>query len=302
MNQVKNNILTTEQRIAFILKQRWIDYSIAQEILKKLDFLLNHPPINRMPNLGIIGETNNGKSALLSHFTSFHKPFIIPVYNELEAPVISIQAPPYPSEQAFYNILLTKINAPFRISERADKKMLQTISLLSKLKTRMLIIDEIHNILAGNTLKQRVFFNIIKYLANELKLVIVAAGTIEASQALRSDPQLSNRFEQVLLPKWEMNNDYLTLLVSFEQIINLKNGSGLKDTDIAYKILSMSEGIFGEILTIVQKSSIMAIESGVETINKKILNDIDYKSPSERKKRIDKKDIKDDKNIDEQLS
>jgi hypothetical protein len=59
--------MTREERIAKIRGGCWIRYSRAEEITARLD-LLQLPTMHRMPNLLIIGETNNGKTALVNHF------------------------------------------------------------------------------------------------------------------------------------------------------------------------------------------------------------------------------------------
>src|SRR2546423_1765777 len=71
---------------------------------------------------------------------------------------------------------------------------------------RMLIIDEIHHVLAGSLLQQHNFLNTIKHLSNELQIPIVGVGTREAFNALQTDPQLANRFEPVFLPRWTIGS------------------------------------------------------------------------------------------------
>ena len=56
--------LPDEQRRARIRAERWIGYSRAREALATLEDLLTHPVRQRMPNLLLIGPTNNGKSML----------------------------------------------------------------------------------------------------------------------------------------------------------------------------------------------------------------------------------------------
>jgi hypothetical protein len=64
----------------------------------------------------------------------------------------------------------------------------------------MLIVDEVHSILAGTFREQRIFLNAIRFLANELRIPLVCAGTHEAKQALMTDQQLADRFEAFELP------------------------------------------------------------------------------------------------------
>jgi hypothetical protein len=43
--------------------------------------------------------------------------------------------------------------------------------------------------------EQRIFLNCLRFLANDLHLPLVCAGTNEAKQALMTDQQLADRFE-----------------------------------------------------------------------------------------------------------
>src|SRR5215813_15473634 len=65
-------VLPDAERIARIRAERWIGYSRAREALVTLEDLLTHPVRQRMPNLLLIGPTNNGKSMLIEKFRRAH--------------------------------------------------------------------------------------------------------------------------------------------------------------------------------------------------------------------------------------
>lgn len=279
--------LSKAERINKIRHDKWIGYPRAKRIMDKLEDLLTHPKTLRMPNLLIVGDTNNGKTLLVNRFFTMHKPQLSENDEKFSADVMYIQAPIKPDEKMFYNALLDALFVPYRINDRIESKQQQVISLLKRIGVKMLIIDEIHHVLAGNVSAQRIFLNTIKYLSNELQIVIVGVGIRDAFNVINSDPQLANRFEPVVLPKWEMNEEYLKLLASFEYTLPLKNPSKLTENTMALKILSMSEGTIGEISTILKEAAILAIKNDTECITKKIIDSIDYTSPSDRKRRYD---------------
>lgn len=81
-------------------------YDGANAILERLESLLVHPKSHRMPNLLVVGDTNNGKTMLLKRFCKRH-----PAYDNKEGevanvPVLFVQAPPVPDEGRFYNAIL----------------------------------------------------------------------------------------------------------------------------------------------------------------------------------------------------
>ncbi|MDG4653743.1 TniB family NTP-binding protein [Chryseobacterium arthrosphaerae] len=274
-----------EEKIFHLRKQKWIPYPNADKILAKLDDLKNYPTVDRMPNLLIVGETNNGKTALINRFYKKNNPYIRKgEYDVVIAPVLVVQAPAEPDEKSFYNKILQILNAPIIKSESPDIKQRRIISLFKKLEVKLIIVDEIHHVLAGSPLKQRIFLNVLKYLSNELKIPIICVGIRDAFNVIQSDSQLSNRFETVILERWKMNDVYLQFLVNYEALLPLENPSYLAENSMASKILAMSDGLIGEINTILIKAAELALNSGLNKIDHKILDNIEYVSPEDRKK------------------
>lgn len=278
--------LTNSERVERIRSPRWIGYPQAKAILSKLEDLLVYPQSHRMPNLLLVGDTNNGKTMLVQRFCTQHPPDDNPSGNGIHVPVLYVQAPPIPDEGRFYNAILELLFAPYKPNDRVDKKQFQAIKLLKYIGLRVLIIDEIHHILAGNLNRQRAFLNVLKYLGNELQVSIVAVGTRDAFRALQTDPQLANRFEPALLPRWEFDTDFLRLLASFERMLPLHEPSELHDTSVATKLFSMSEGYIGELSRLLASAAECAIQTGRERIDVLVLDKIDWVSPSERRRQI----------------
>lgn len=287
-NKTKEIVINSsdEERIHSIKKAKWIGYSQANNVINRFNELLNYPINHRMPNILLVGDSNNGKTALLNKFIKSNQSYVEEETGKLIIPTLLIQAPPEPDERRFYNAILESLFAPYKSSEKIEMKQQRVIHLLKKVELRLLIIDEIHHVLAGNLSKQRSFLNVLKFLSNELKISMICSGTREAFNAIQTDPQLANRFEPKVLKKWKNDEDYLRLLASFESLLPLKEPSMLVEPSLSTKILAMSEGLIGEISKILELASILAIESGVEKINRNILNNIDYASPSDRKKMV----------------
>jgi type II secretory pathway predicted ATPase ExeA len=195
-----------------------------------------------------------------------------------------MQAPPIPDEGRFYNTILELLFAPYKPGDRADRKQFQAIKLLKTVGLKLLIIDEIHHILAGTMTKQRAFLNVIKYLGNELQVPIVGVGTKDAFRAIQTDLQLSNRFDHALLPRWQNDDNYLRLLATFERAIPLRHASNLIEGGLADKIYSMSEGYIGEIDRLLIEAAVQAVSSGKECIDRKLLDRVDWTAPSDRRR------------------
>src|SRR4029077_2663884 len=95
----------------------------------------------------------------------------------------------------FYEELLISMGAVLPLQQSVSTLRHRTRVLARQLEVRMLIIDEIHAILAGTYREQRILLNTLRFLANDLHIPLVCAGTHEAKAALMTDQQLVDRFE-----------------------------------------------------------------------------------------------------------
>jgi type II secretory pathway predicted ATPase ExeA len=211
--------LSVEERIEHLRRPRWIGYSQAKKVLSQLEDLLSHPKTHRMASLLMVGDTNAGKTMLANRFVQLHPACDNPAGDAAVVPVLLVQAPPGPDENRFYEGIFEALFSPYKPRERVAKRQFQVLKLLKRIGLRMLIIDEIHNILSGAVSKQRQFLNVLRYLSNDLQIPLVGLGTKEALRAIQADPQLANRFTPITLPAWRMGREFLMLLASFEKTL-----------------------------------------------------------------------------------
>lgn len=256
-----------EERLIHIQKPVFIPYKHASDILDEMEDLLAHPKTNRMPNLLIIGRSDNGKTEILREFLKRHPAEDRKEFDSVFAPVVYIQAPPGPSEHIFLNKMLMMLGTPVRHNDAADRKLLQLLDILPKIQTKILMVDELNALLAGSTTKQRFFLNMLKYISNELQICIVAAGTIEAEYAINSDAQLKSRFPIRTLPRWQEGEKFKKLLYNFEYVLPLKQASEIYRGEIAAKLYGLSDGVIGEVAKILRSAANYAIKSKEERIS-----------------------------------
>jgi hypothetical protein len=101
--------------------------------------------------------------------------------------VVSMQMPPDPDERSFYEELLGALQAPVRIGATTHQLRRVSRELLRFVGARMLIIDEIHALLAGSYRQQRILLNTLRFLATDLRIPLVCAGTADAKRTLTTD-------------------------------------------------------------------------------------------------------------------
>lgn len=269
-----------EERIQKCKEQVWIPYPQAVNVLEELEELFRYPKKDRMPNLLIIGNTNNGKTTILNKFMAKH-PMYLDIYTVI--PIIRISAPISPSHTALYEKILDEVLVPYGSTESASKKEYQVKKILEDLKTKMIIIDEFQDIFHGRVYFQREFLTAIKHLGNDLKIPIVAAGVWEVQSVISTDPQIANRFETSKIENWKPDIEFARLLMSFESTLPLKEASNLHTRELFTKLFDMCEGMIGELARILEKASIYALRHNQEKIDIDILESINYIKPSKRR-------------------
>lgn len=272
--------LSDRERIAKIKAGRWIGYPRAKQIHTKLDDLFWYPKVARMPSLLLCGDSNAGKSMLVERYVKSQNQHET---DEPNLPIFMVQVPPTPSEREFYAECLDKLFTPHRFTDRPDRMRAQVGVILRNLRTRMLVIDEVNNLLSGTYSKQRAFLNTLKFMSNDLRIPIVAVGTRDALHAFQIDAQIANRFEPVALPRWQDGDEFRGLLASFEVSMPLRQPSYLAEDRLARKLLTMSEGLIGELARILGDAGSAAVRTGRERIDADLLDGLGWVLPSERR-------------------
>ncbi|MBS0251301.1 MAG: TniB family NTP-binding protein, partial [Proteobacteria bacterium] len=245
-------MLTDAERMSKISLERWILYPKAKMVLERLEELYSWPLRLRMPNMLIIGPTNNGKTTLVTHFMRSRKPWRHSGYKDERTiiPVVKIQMPPRPNLPLIYATILEALKVPHTPSAHINKLQPQALDAFRRHETRMFIVDEVHDIRNATTQAQYQILSLFKYLGNELQIPIIGVGTEAAAQAFRIDPQMANRFEPYTLPRWDNLNLTLQLLASFACMLPLKKPSRLIDPQIGKLVLNLTDGSIGDITTL----------------------------------------------------
>jgi Bacterial TniB protein len=265
--------LTNEERIAWIRQERWIEYPRAKRVLERLADLVDYPPRDRMPCLVIYGATGMGKTRIVQKFLRDNRAHFDKKLGRTRVPVVSIQMPPAPVERDLYEEILVGMGGVFAFGTSITTLRHRIRALARQLEVRMLVIDEIHSLLAGTFREQRIILNSIRFLANDLRIPLVCLGTEEANQALMTDQQLADRFSAAELPAWENDPAFEQLLLSFESILPLHRPSDFRDPKVHQRILSLTEGVLGRICRLIETAAIEAIRSGEERIGLTLLKE-----------------------------
>lgn len=277
-----------EDRVRYVNEDKWIGYPRAQQILDRLEDFITYPQVDRMPNLLIIGDSNNGKTKILRRFLDRYPVGIDEETYLNTQPVVFISAPSKPDENAFFIRLLEEMLVPYAKNDSAAVKRERVIRVMKVRNTKIILIDEIQHIIAGSFNSQKSFLNAIKDLSNSLKIPIIGAGIEDAFHAIQVDPQLANRFQVEVLERWKFESKesriaFAQLIASIEKRLPLPEPSYLYKKPYIEQIHYLSDGLIGEAVLVIKQLASYAIKNDLPCIDDSVFGELNLLPPSKRK-------------------
>ncbi len=255
----------TDPRIEKISSDRWIGFNRSTIVYSRLLDLMATPRQSRMPGLVVYGASGMGKTMIARKFSAEYPSIYDAQSGTVRAPLLLLQAPPAPDERRFYLHVLSAIGAPVVHRHTVGELEVRVLNFLRDRELKMIIIDEVHNLLAGSFREQRRFLNALRFLTNELEISLVCFGVNEAVDAIRGDVQLARRLDEHHLPIWEDDVEFSQLVLTLVQAMDLKLASNLSLKSLQH-ILSVTGGVTSRVFIMIKALAIQAIETGAERV------------------------------------
>lgn len=234
-----------------------------------------------------------GKSAIFKEFESDH-PASDNIGGDMAlVPVFRMQFPETGSD-GIYSEIIRKLNSEPVTAPSSSKLRSLALNILDRVGNRVLIIDEIANVITKDLNRQTIAMNATKFITNELERPIVLGVTPEAFTVVNKDKHLKTRFEPIFLPRFKDEtgdnggNDYREFLFGLEMALPLRKPSGLAtDPEIAHEIMLRTHGITGNIVKLVVACARHAIASGEECITAETVKNVVWMDAETFRKNFD---------------
>jgi len=123
----------------------------------------------------------------------------------------------------------------------------------------------------------------LRRIGRQYDISPVLIGEVAICDFVNATSEMASRFDLVAVPRWQYDETYLMLLDSLEAALPLAKSSDLSDEGLARHIFGLSEGLIGEIVTIVTKAAVAAVRSGTERISKATLDELRHLPISKRR-------------------
>ena len=264
--------LPQEKRIELTQKGIWVQYPLADELIRFLEGLDSQPRRPRMMGRTLVGPTGNGKTSIIQQFRAIQRARRTLDDNPYE--YLYVLTPPNPTIRSMYVRILSACH--FDVSRGSAEELWQKVVRgLGDLNVRMLFLDDVDHLL--NSQNERVLNqcrDVLKDIANQLMIPIVLVGTDKAEGALKGNPQVVSRYPVIHLDKWNNNASFRTLLRSFERGMVLRERSNLDEKETADRIYELSGGTIGGVSNIITECAADALKRGEEKITLNLINEL----------------------------
>lgn len=229
----------------------------------------------RAPGLIVSGPVASGKTtfgrAILYNFQQLPPSS---AFEDVPLCAVMISLTGLTTAHGFYGRLLRAINAPVKTRQVRSEREDAAINALAQANCGLLVLDELQDVLEGNTGDQKRVLSTIKFIMNTLGIPVLALGIDTAARALETNAHLKARFIEKKLATWKYGQEYCDLLNCVGQSLSLKNGANLIEPDVAKRILELSGGHIGVIMEIIRNAAVTAIATGIEAITLDMLKPI----------------------------
>lgn len=263
--------MDNNDRIKYMYADRYVPYSRADNVMSELEFLMGLDDAIRPQGRLLVGSSLSGKTTILREFLKNHPADDNLDGEAVKVPVLYVPLPESPKDSIYYQILgRLGVQLPsytkFHVIRETALKLMRDIGM------RVLIVDEVGNLLEGSKSAQRLAMNTLKAIMNEIGRPLVAAGTEDALQAIRTDQQILSRLAPIPLQPFKCDKQFSLLLAGFEMMLPLRVPSNFgKDSNLVRKVHLMTGGVIGNVSDLLNRAAEHAIKSGVEYVDEEIL-------------------------------
>lgn len=256
-----------EVRAEFVARDLLIRYPAYDAMVERARALALAPVRTRAQGLVLSAKSNNGKTTLAN---SIHSE--LAKLSNMNRPIaLSIDVGGATDGKTIYGRILEALGSPARISHRLNDRELILTHILRTQRVRLLILDELQDITAGNERDRQRVLMCIRYLMNKMQLQVLGLGTESAFQALAANTHLAARFREVSLPKWRADETLAKFLATYERYLPLPAPSNLSTPAVVKLLAKIGQGSIGNITDRIRDAAHWAIKEDLPSITPDLL-------------------------------
>ncbi|SDI51991.1 TniB family NTP-binding protein [Pseudomonas panipatensis] len=257
-----------ETRICAVQEDVWINYPIADHVLRVVGGLLKAPIKIQAECLLVSGAPGMGKSAL---FQRINKRYGLNSEASSRMACYSMLDGGAGSYKSFAeHIVRALTGGHYDNPSLPDPVLLNSVRGLG---IKGIAIDELNEMLLCPSRDVRKCLSLLKKISGApFSIPVVALGTEECESVMAFEKQMARRFQRTQLPPWNESEHFRSFLASYESTLPLKHPSNLASESIVKFLVQASEGVLDNMVKIISHAAILAILERKERISMDLLS------------------------------
>ncbi len=185
--------------------------------------------------------------------------------------VLTSVVPAIPGVKSIATRLLYDLGVPNPSQGSIDNQTYRLFESLADRGVEMIILDEIQHVYRIDRRQAQIAVDWLKSLVVHTGVPMVAMGTPESDDILHANDQFARRFSRMILEPFgwgpeEQENEFRTFLGFLDEMLPLDSRSGLSSRGTALRIHHATKGVVGDVMVLVRKAAILALQEGAEKI------------------------------------
>ena len=280
--------LPTAQRLTWLRHIR-VSHRYWDEVMEKIVICHNLQTLSAdPPGLMVVGPAGMGKTSLLKSYANCYPPVIGKEGNLF--PIVFATIPSPSRSDAVRDLpkaILYALNDPFADRGTSLTMTRRLIGFFRDCETKLLILDEVQHLYDRDN--NKILYNASNWLKTFIKETGVATILVglsgDTEQVVNINPQLARLFgDPQLLPPFEWDKEFLSLLTDIEGLLPLREVSDLAQPNLAQRCYVACDGIISYLMTLLRGATYEALQSQQESLNLSLLkNSFDVFSGGKRR-------------------
>lgn len=256
--------------------QPWFNYDFAEKTIKKLAILHNESVVDkelRPLAYFVCGQINSGKTTLVTRFRSLmrklgHEDIIyysIPVRATLKKVFADIL------HKAFNKEIAGTALKNFHTQDILNRLIIE----MEQNQTKVLIIDELQDLLVSSSEDKREIFKGFKHILNNCGTRLILVGTKKAKELMYIEDWIDDRLRLIELPDWGLKTTkkkrefaqlILQIYIAYQEFVpdwklvtRGENGKAIFNESEMKLLITLSKGRLGRLIQLIRYGIIEAL-------------------------------------------